>query len=83
MNWKTAFKLRDLDPDAAIEVTCRKCGKSRYEQAQILLSRSDLRHAYLDEVEDALHCRDRFCTGKVRVALIYDHLNEGFVNGLP
>jgi hypothetical protein len=37
---------------------------------------------YLDEVEYNLHCSNRFCHGGVRISLIHDDKNEGFVGGM-
>jgi len=34
---------------------------------------------YLDEVERALRCSDRFCKGAVRIVLSFDDKTEGFV----
>lgn len=82
MNWKTDLKLADLDPAARLEVTCKRCGLSRYEQQAALMQRPELRQAYLDEVERALQCSKRFCQGAVRVALIHDDKTEGFVGGM-
>jgi hypothetical protein len=41
-----------------------------------------LKQAYIDEVERALRCGSRFCRGHVRIALIHDGKNEGFVGGM-
>ena len=83
MNWKTDLKLTDLDAATAIEVTCRRCGLTRYEtQAALLGDHLELQHAWLDEVEAGLQCANRFCRGGVRISLIYDDRNEGFVGGM-
>jgi hypothetical protein len=83
VNWKTDLRLADIPAATAIEVVCRRCGKSRYEkQAQLMLNHPEFRHAYLDEVEFNLHCADRSCRGGVRIALIHDDKNEGFVGGM-
>lgn len=82
MNWKTDLKLADLDPATRLEVTCKRCGLSRYERQSALMQRPELVQAYLDEVERALRCSNRFCQGVVRVALIYDDKTEGFVGGM-
>jgi hypothetical protein len=83
VNWKTDLKLADLDAATAIEVVCKRCGLSRYEiQAQLLNEHPKFRHAYLDEVEYNLHCSNRFCRGGVRISLIHDDKNEGFVGGM-
>ena len=83
MNWKTDLKLADLDAVTAIEVVCKRCGLSRYEiQAQLLNEHPEFRDAYLDEVEHSLCCSNRFCKGGVRISLIHDDKNEGFVGGM-
>jgi hypothetical protein len=58
MNWKTDLKLADLDPVTRLEVSCKRCGLSRYEQQSVLMQRPELTQAYLDEVERALRCAD-------------------------
>jgi hypothetical protein len=82
VNWKTDLKLADLDGRQAIEVTCRACGQTRTDTASVLMALPDLKQAYLDEVERALKCSSRFCRGRVRIALIHDGKNEGFVGGM-
>ncbi len=52
MNWKTPLKLTDLEASQEIEVVCKRCGQSRYENpADLLKANPKLRHAYLDEIE--------------------------------
>lgn len=82
MNWKTDLKLADLDAATAIEVVCKRCGLARYETQAQLVAQPGFGNLYLDEVEYSLHCSDRFCRGGVRIALIYDDKNEGFVGGM-
>lgn len=82
MNWKTDLKLIDLDAATSIEIVCKRCGLSRYETQTKLLERLDFKNAYLDEVEYSLHCSNRFCRGGVRIALVHDDKNEGFVGGM-
>jgi hypothetical protein len=82
MNWKTESRLSDLSPETQIEVTCRRCGLTRYETQAGLMLRPGLRHATLDMVEAALACAGRSCRGRVRIAFVYDDLNEPFVGGL-
>lgn len=82
MNWKTELKLSDLDPGTAIEVVCKRCGLARYQTPAQLSERLDYSNLYLDEVEYSLHCTDRMCRGGVRIALIHDDKNEGFVGGM-
>lgn len=83
MSWKKSLQLRDLHGDQSLEITCRTCGYTRYEMPSALLQDDDLRHAYLDEVEAALFCKARDCTGPVRIALTGDAETEGFMGGLP
>jgi hypothetical protein len=83
VNWKTDLKLADLDAATAIEVVCKRCGLSRYDiQAQLLNEHPEFSDAYLDEVEYSLCCANRFCRGGVRISLIHDDKNEGFVGGM-
>ena len=83
MNWKTDLKLADLDATTAIEVVCKRCGLSRYEiQARLMNEHPEFSRAYLDEVEYSLCCSNRFCRGGVRISLIHDDKNEGFVGGM-
>ncbi|WP_322996513.1 hypothetical protein [Castellaniella sp.] len=82
MSWKHDLKVADLDSERQIEVTCRKCGKMRYERAGQLAMREDLDQAYLDQVEKILRCRDRFCKGPVRISLTHQKQMEGFVGGM-
>ena len=82
MNWKTDLRLTDLAATTEIEVVCKKCGLSRYEIQADLLKRPELQHAFLDEVERSLQCSNRFCRSHVRISLIHDDKNEGFVGGM-
>ncbi len=83
MSWKTDLKLADLDAATALEVACKRCGLTRYEtQAELMKRQPEFRCAYLDEVEYGLCCANRFCRGGVRISLIHDDKNEGFVGGM-
>ena len=82
MNWKTDLKLADLDAATEIEIVCKRCGLARYESQSKLFECLDFKNAYLDEVEYSLHCSNRFCQGGVRISLIHDDKNEGFVGGM-
>jgi hypothetical protein len=82
VNWKTDLKLADLEGSTPIEITCKRCGLTRYEtQAQLIMQRG-FGNLYLDEVEHSLHCANRFCRGGVRISLIHDDKTEGFVGGM-
>jgi hypothetical protein len=82
VNWKTDLRLSDLDSAAPLEIVCRVCGQTRTETAEALLREPAFKQAYLDEVERAPKCAGRFCRGPVRIALIHDGKNEGFVGGM-
>lgn len=82
MNWKTDLKLSDVEGDRPVEIACRVCGQTRTETAAALLCNPELKQAYLDEVERVLRCSGRSCRGPVRIALIHDGKNEGFVGGM-
>lgn len=82
MTWKNESYLYDLDSETQIEVTCRVCGLTRYETAEGLLKNSRLRFATLEKAETTLRCAGRFCRGPVRVAFVWDYLNEPFVGGM-
>jgi hypothetical protein len=83
MSWKTDLKLADLEAGTQIEVTCQRCRLSHYEIQGELMRRPELAQAYLDQVEQALRCSNRFCRGAVRIALLHDGKMEGFVGGMP
>ena len=82
MSWKQNIQLLDLGDGQPLEVTCRKCGHSRYEQPSELLRRDELKHAWLDEVEAALTCKQRGCHAPMRIALSTETETEGFMGGL-
>lgn len=81
MSWKTNLKLADLEKGTPIECTCRGCGLVRYEDSSALRCREGWPQLYLDEVEARLCCSNKFCRGRVRIALVHDD-TEGFVGGL-
>ncbi len=82
MNWQHEIQLTDLDPDQKLEVTCKQCGHSRYEDPIQLIENHGLHFAYLDEVAKLLVCHRWGCRGGVRVALSAEAETEGFVGGL-
>ena len=82
MNWKTNIQLLDLADNVKLEVTCKKCGHSRYENKYLLVKKYGLDFQYLDEVERMLTCTNRGCGGDVRIALSAESETEGFVGGL-
>jgi len=83
MGWKQKLRLTDLPAEERMEITCRRCGKSRYERAGDLISTlPGARNLHLDEVEWRLRCKDRFCKGRVRLMRIHGRKLEGFVGGM-
>lgn len=54
----------------------------RYIRAGEVAAYPPLSQSYLDEVERALRCRDRFCRGPVRITLPHQGQMEGFVGGM-
>lgn len=83
MGWREDLKLSDIDDATEIEVECRKCGKHRYYWPRELRAMGRMQHLFMSEVQAALPCLDKTCDGKVRVQLMHDHLNQGFVAGMP
>jgi len=81
MNWKTDIQLIDV-ADQKIEVTCKTCGHSRYENSYLLIKKYGLDFSYMDEVERTLTCHRRGCNGDVRISLSSEEETEGFVGGL-
>jgi len=81
MNWKTDIQLIDV-ADQKIEVTCKTCGHSRYENPYLLIKKYGLDFSYMDEVERTLICYRRGCNGDVRISLSSEEETEGFVGGL-
>jgi hypothetical protein len=50
VSWLDTIQLRDLDTQARIELTCRRCGKVRFVTPQDILSLGDYGHLWLSEV---------------------------------
>lgn len=82
MSWLTDLQLRDLAPEQQIEVSCKRCGLTRYENPHELLMAEAMQWAYLDEVQDMLRCKARGCDSGVRLSLSSETETEGFVGGL-
>lgn len=83
MNWKTDLKLTDLEPTTRFEVTCKRCRKAReLRQGQIMQANPGFRQLYLDEVEASLCCPQRDCRGGVKLDMMHDDKEEGFVGGM-
>ena len=82
MNWQTDLQISDLDPTQKLEVTCRVCGHSRYEEPRKLIENHGLHFAYLDEVAKFLVCHRYGCRGSVRIALSAEAETEGFIGGM-
>ena len=69
MNWKTEIQLIDLDRAQKLEVTCKSCGHTRYENPYLLCTKMGMSFDYLDEVERNLSCHKQGCNSPVRIAL--------------
>lgn len=82
MNWKTEIQLIDLGADQKLEVNCKVCGHSRYENPYMLCAKQGMSYDYLDEVESNLTCHKAGCFGSIRIALPAQGDTEGFVGGL-
>lgn len=82
MNWKSELQLSDYERSVRFEVTCKRCGHTRYEDQDKLSALPGLKQARLADVESALRCSDRFCRGPVRLSLTHDDKTEGFTGGL-
>ena len=82
MNWKSDLQIIDLDQTQKLEVTCKLCGHSRYENPYLLIKKMGLDYQHLDEVERLLSCNARGCNGDVRISLSAQDETEGFVGGL-
>lgn len=82
MNWKTALRAADLGDDVRLELTCKRCGAVRFLSFDVILARPDGRHLYLDQVEARARCRQRGCSGPMRMALIRKGETSGFVGGI-
>lgn len=82
MSWLDAIQLRDLEPEARFELTCRRCDKVRFVTAGELLARGDYGHLWLSEVQGRAQCRQRGCRGAMRLAMPSTGETKGFVGGI-
>ncbi len=83
MGWREDYKLSDLPDEADIEVQCRKCKQHRYELGADLKAIKAFDGQFMIDVQGRLRCTDKHCDGPQRLAIIHDHLNQGFVGGMP
>lgn len=82
MSWKANIQVRDLSENQRLEITCKKCGHTRYLHALDLLAVREHSYLYLDEVERRTRCNQRGCGGQGRLAIEQSNLNSGFVGGM-
>lgn len=82
MSWLDTIQLRDLDTQARIELTCRRCGKVRFVTPHDLLNLGDYGHLWLSEVQARARCKQRGCKGIMRLALPHAGDTRGFVGGI-
>ncbi len=61
-NWKSTIKVRDLDDEQRLELTCKKCGRVTYATKQLLCEGTDRSQKYLDEIEAKVRCKARAVT---------------------
>lgn len=83
MGWREETRLADLSHETELEVVCRTCRKHRYEWPEDLMKIPALGQLHIDELEKSLRCFDKRCKGAIRIAIMHDHLEEGFVGGMP
>ncbi|NKC05294.1 hypothetical protein [Brucella haematophila] len=81
-NWKTTIKVRDLDEEQRLELTCKKCGRVTYATKRLLCEDADRSQKYLDEIEAKVRCKARGCRGHMRMAMVRLQEMSGFVGGL-
>ncbi len=82
MSWKDEYQLLDMEPEAVMGCTCKKCGSYRAYKVQELLNRFD-RQDYPSKIEADLKCYQRGCGGPVRIELSHSHLLTSWVGGMP
>lgn len=78
MSWKTKVKVSDVLEYGRLEATCKKCGRSAYIQLASIKNQN----LYLDEVEQRTRCREKWCRGQARIALLSTHKLTPFIGGL-
>jgi hypothetical protein len=81
--WRELTKLADLAPTYEIEIECRRCHKSYMRWPAELMANDAYAQMFVDQIQAALKCRDKHCSGKVKVAILYDHLITSFIGGMP
>lgn len=82
MNWKMNLRATDLGDDVKLELTCKRCGAVRFLAPETILARKGGAHLYLDQVEAKARCKQRGCSGLMRMALIRKGEASGFVGGI-
>ncbi len=81
--WRAEMRLADISPDYEIEVECRRCGKSYMQWPAELMTVEKNKPLFMDQLQAKLKCRDKYCPGTVKIALLYDHLVTSFIGGMP
>lgn len=83
MTWKHEMKINDLDLNARLEITCRKCRKVQFmTPSEVIGKYPELKYRYVDEVESALFCHHWQCRGHVSIMMNWKHKIEPFIGGL-
>ena len=83
MGWRAEMRLADVAPEYEIEVECRRCHKSYMRWPADLMTDEANKDLFMDQVQANLKCRDKYCQGKVKIALLYDHMVTSFIGGMP
>lgn len=82
MSWLDTIQLADLEPDTRLELTCHKCGKSRFVTPAHQMKLGDFGHLWLSKVQARARCKQRGCPGTMRLAIPARGETKGFVGGI-
>lgn len=81
MSWKNELKLDDLDPTQRLEIRCCKCHHAQFIHVCDLVTDRN-KFWYVDELENRMECRHRFCKGRVRISLVHIKRISPFIGGM-
>lgn len=82
MSWKDRLQILDLAEGDRLELTCRRCGHVRYLTGTELHARLGSQRLTLSQVEARARCRQRGCSGGMRLAMPDQGDTVGFVGGI-
>lgn len=84
MTYLEDTKLRDLEDDVLLELTCIRCRHTWIENPIQVLLKVDHRDVRLDEVAKHLSCKRPGCRHcGVKLSVIRAGDTSGFVGGMP